>query len=128
MTQHYILVSRHVFLKERKEFLEHPCCARINWKGCSKESISQPYGKSHTQSNTEYGVFTGPKFISDNYMLIGTDLHGFPDAHPGIHPDHQILQHPVYIGTGTYWSKIKYTIVIGTYDLVKITHTSDWNL
>ena len=57
---------------------------------------------SESTFNIEYGVFKGPKFISDNYKLIGTDLHGFPDAPPGIHPDHQILQHPVYIGTGTY--------------------------
>ena len=41
-----------------------------------------------------------PEFISDNYSLIGRDLHGLPDAPLGIPPVHQVLQHPVSIGTG----------------------------
>ena len=67
----------------------------------------------------EYKVFKGPEFISDNYNLIGTDLHSLPNAPPGIPPVHQILQHPVSIGTGIWWRNINYFIVISTFDLVK---------
>ena len=53
---------------------------------------------SESTCNIEYKVFKGPEFISDNYKLIGTCLHGPPDAAPV----HQILQHPASIRTGTW--------------------------
>ena len=74
---------------------------------------------SESTCNIEYKVFRGPEFISDNYKLIGTQLRGFPDTSPGIPSVQQIPQHPVSIGTGTQWRKIKFSIVIRTFNLVR---------
>ena len=67
----------------------------------------------------EYTGFKGPEFISNNYNLIGTDLHGLSDAHPWIAPVHHILQHPVSIENGTRWRKIEFFIVFSIFNLVR---------
>ena len=103
---------------------------RISWtSGVCRNQLKRMFKGIHfsticdiiTEStcNIEYKVFKGPEFISDNYKLIGTHLHGFPDASPRIPPVHQILQHPVSIETGTRWRKIKFSIVISTFNLVR---------
>ena len=82
--------------KCEKKYLEHPGCAGIHFSTICDVTIES------TWCNIEYKVFKSPKFIYDNYNLIGRDLHDLPDSHLGILPIHD--QHPVSIGTETRWS------------------------
>ena len=104
-------------VKERISWTSRECRNQLKsmFKGIHFSTICDV--SSESTCNIGYKVFKCPDFISDNYKSIGTHLHGFPDESPRIPLVHQILQHPVFIGSGTRWRKIKYSIVISTHSI-----------